>query len=235
MSRTQVALALILAMTTPVCALAQGAELAIRWDPADGGPKSLSEVQGKLGLADGKEKSFEVRYLAVDQPGGAVRAIARERRQKNGDVEAMYKLRGPETARASIEKSGCPLAATKPEFKLEYDVTWTLNPASPKHFQRVRALSWSCTVEASAEQTIPSSFHARPLPCASTMRRTKSGPVKMEHWTLPSGRQVFEVSMDAASPNEWMAFETAVAKPLVQAKARPLKQGMTELGSACPA
>jgi hypothetical protein len=80
-----------------------GAEYAVRWDAADGGPRDLDAVAALLRLSPRKTQQARVSFLSVAQPAGlpkGYRLIGRERIFVKSDgqekPEVMLKLRGPD-------------------------------------------------------------------------------------------------------------------------------------------
>jgi hypothetical protein len=221
--------ALMLGAST--CGLAAAAaEFSIRWDPAEGGPNSAAESLAALGLKTGRHDDFVVRYFAVRQPRDApaeFKAIARERRT-GSRVESTYKVRGPAPFPPSPSHLWkCPLKG-RAESKDEVDITWT-GDALPK-----RAYSRSCTAKADMAHALPPAYGAEPQGCTSKMHRVSGRGATLELWELPSGRQVFEVSVKGEdSAGDLETFQQRIVRPLMNRGARPLKDSKTELGSAC--
>jgi hypothetical protein len=218
-------------LSASTCGLAAAAaEFSIRWDPDEGGPNSVKESLATLNLKQGKHDDFVVQYFAVNQPSNAPadsEAIARERRRGH-HVEATYKSRGP--ARFPADPSylwKCPLKGPE-ESKTEVDITWT-GDALPR-----RAYSQSCTANADMAHAMPTAYGAKPLGCTSKMHRFSDSGVTLEHWELPSGKQVFEASVKGVdSASDLKAFEKRIVSPLLDRGVRPLKDSKTELGSSC--
>ena len=209
---------------------AAAAEFSLRWDPAEGGPKSAKESLAALSLKHDKQDDFVVQYFAVNQPGNAragFKAIARERRTGN-HVEATYKVRG--TAPFSANPSylwECPLKGPA-ESKNEIDITWTGDELP------IRTYSQSCTAKADMAHAMPTAHGAKPLGCSSKMHRFSEHGIKLELWKLSSGRQLFEVSVTGQdSAADLKTFQKRIVSPLLSRGVKPLKNSKTELGSAC--
>jgi len=213
------------------CGLAgAAAEFSIRWDPAEGGPKSVKESLAALSVKHAKQDDFVVQYFTIDQPGSApadFKAIARERRTGN-HIEATYKFRGPVPFPANPSYVWeCPLKGPAAS-KNEVDITWT-GDELPK-----RAYSRSCTANADMAHAMPTAYGAKPLACTNEMRRFSDHGVTLELWELTSGKQVFEVSIKGEdSASDLKTFQERIVSPLVNRGVRPLRDSKTELGSAC--
>lgn len=213
-------------------ALAAGAaEFAIRWDPAEGGPGTLEAIAETLRLPNGKRKTFEVRYFAVKQPSGApegASAIARERLSE-GRMESMYKLRSPVAfpARGPQADWRCPFKV-EAKRQNEVDVGWSVKGVPKKNYSR------SCEAGGHIADLLPARFMAQPLDCTSSMLRLTSERIKIERWSLPGGRQAFEVSTNGRDTDaDLEAFAARVVRPLLAHGVRPLTQSKTQLGSSC--
>lgn len=122
----------------------------------------------------------------------------------------------------------CPLIGNF-ESKAEIDVSWT-GDKIPK-----RSFSLSCSVEKSTfSNALPTGYSAIATNCESKVERHKAGNLKIERWTLPFGKQVFEVSLEGDDTQvDLQNFETQVVKPLLEHKISPIKDSKTELGSQC--
>lgn len=148
-STRQVALAAGLVVLSSISLAASRAEFAVRWDPANGGPKSLKDVLTILKVHDAKSAQFDVNYLTVEpraKPPEGYAIIGRER-EASGETEATYKIRGPEPLPAALANWTCPLQGGD-SGKTEIDVTWT-GEAAPK-----RSLSMSCSVDGAKLSTV---------------------------------------------------------------------------------
>lgn len=210
-------------------ATAPGAEYAVRWDSAHGGPADLDSVAARLGLSPRKTQQARVSFLEVVQPAGlplGYRLIGRERifvtAQDQHKPEVMLKLRGPDPW-PELLTHWPPRLGHRAELKFEVDVSWLGDAAK-------RALSMSLTVEdAVAEQVLPTALSMRRPPAHSRMLRHKfDGDITAEHWQLPGGRSVFEVSMGGADDEAALArFVSQVVRKLPDIQ--PLPGGMTDL------
>lgn len=210
---------------------ADQAAYAIRWDPAQGGPKSTHQAFDALGLTHGDNKTYVVRRYTVPQPAAAppgYGAVARERTSVS-DSDATYKLRGPTPPTAALVKAWkCPLAG-KAARKHEVDVGWT-GDATPR-----LAHSLNCTVDAPAKKAFPKKLGAVPAACTSRMDRIRKGDVKAEQWTFADGRQILEVSLGEAKDSAAALDDVRrrIVEPLLTHGVQPLRDSKTELGGAC--
>src|SRR5437899_9409296 len=116
------------------------AEFSIRWDPAEGGPKTIEEVAVLLQLPDGKRKKSEVRYFSVRQPPDAVAGqstvIVRQRSSGHA-TESMYKQRSvvPFSGADPLVGWECPFPArANAKAKSEVDVGWTAEGGTKKSY-----------------------------------------------------------------------------------------------------
>lgn len=205
------------------------AEYAVRWDSAHGGPTDLATVATMLGLSPLRTQQARVSFLGVAQPAGlplGYRLIGRERvfvkSQGQEKPEVMLKLRGPDPW-PELLTDWPPRLGHRAELKFEADISW-LGDATK------RALSMSLTVDdALAEQVLPTTLSMRRPPAHSQMLRHRfDGDITAEHWQLPGGRSVFEVSMGGADDDAALdRFVSQVVRKLK--RIRPLPGGMTEL------
>lgn len=223
--------ALAWACLSPVALAADAAEYALRWEPADGGPRSVEEVAAVLRLPEGKRKQFEVRYFTVAQPSGlppGASVIVRER-SSGGETESMYKLRSSsplpgETLTAAL-RCGFPAAT---ERKSEVDVGWSAEGVPRTNY------SHSCTAEGFVRTVMPAGMEARPSACSSKVLRQQAKGVKIERWTLPDGTLALEVSWNGKNrPKDLDQFTTRIVQPLLFRGVKPLRESKTELGSRC--
>ncbi|MDM0103598.1 hypothetical protein QTH97_01540 [Variovorax sp. J22R24] len=210
------------------------AEYAIRWDPAESGPRSIAEVQAALKLPGaGKQKRFEVRYFVVTPPPGTPQdasVIARER-STGGKTESMYKLRSPTPLAATGPQAQwqCPFARkTRPKSKDEVDIGWTAEGVPRKNY------SLSCDADGFLKALLPARFEARPVGCANDVLRQEVDHITIERWHLPGDRMAFEVSWKASdSDADLEQFTRRVVRPLREAGAKALQESKTGLGSHC--
>jgi hypothetical protein len=229
MKRSGLAAACLLAASAAQAAA--DAEFAIRWDPAEGGPATIEAVAEALRLPEGKRKSFEVRYFSVKQPADAppgASAIARER-LSGGEMESMYKLRSPVAFPAHGPQADwrCPFKVDA-KRQMEVDIGWSAEGVTKTNH------SLSCEADGRIADLLPAGFMAKPLDCTSSMLRMSSRGIKIERWSLPGGRQAFEVSTNGKNTGTGRkAFASGVVQPLIGRGARPLQQSKTQLGSAC--
>jgi hypothetical protein len=215
-------------------------EVAVRWNPAQGGPKTAVATWAALGLAPGEQEEFEVRYFEIIK-GPPVpenfSAIGRER-QRLGDhrFELTYKMRGESQLPASptLANWTCPVGGTD-DRKDEADVSFVGGG------NRRDAQSRSCTVESFTKPpAIPNALEVRLNNCSSKTVRLKRSDkkvdTKVEEWHLPTGETLIEVSWSGKrSLIEADDFERRVVGTLTAGKdqIRPLVDSKTALGSAC--
>lgn len=229
MKRAGIAAACMLAATTVLAAA--DAEFAIRWSPTEGGPATIEAIAEALRLPEGKRKTFVVRYFTVKKPDGApagATAIARER-LSDGEMESMYKLRGPAAFSAGGAKTGwrCPFKVDA-KRQSEVDIGWSAEGVPKKNY------SLSCEADGHIADLLPARFKARPIGCTSDVLRMTADHIKIERWTLPGGAQAFEVSANGKDTDaEQEAFAARVVRPLIERGVQPLKQSKTQLGSRC--
>lgn len=227
---------LLAASIVVVCGARSGApadpaEYAVRWNPAEGGPKTSSAILCALDdTFTGDVDEYEIRYFDVKAPADApahAKTILR-RRVKNGTKhELTLKYRGDD----QLASPSCALPEPD-ESKSEVDVTVT-SADEPR-----RAFSFSCTVKSKTGPIAPPpALEAHPRPCGSTMRRreTKRLKAKVEEWRLPNGTTMMEVSREGHDTTEELAaFKDKIVALLLDAGIRPLDASKTELGSDCP-
>ena len=217
-------------------------EVAIRWDPSQGGPQSAEAAWVALGLATGERSEYEVRYFQVLKgpalPEG-FDVIGRERRRLvPANYEVTYKVRGASGTALSppLAQWVCPLGKTK-DRKDETDLVY-VGGEQPRE-----AMSRSCTIDSkNGFPPIPSDLTVRRNECSSMLVRLKRSddPVvgvdlKVEEWRLRSGRKVIEVSVsgprNAVDVNQFQL--RVVDKLMTQHAVRPLSDSKTQLGSTC--
>ncbi|MGJ7507379.1 hypothetical protein [Variovorax sp. GT1P44] len=215
----------------PLALAANEAEYALRWEPTDGGPRSVEEVAAVLKLPPGKQKQFEVRYFTVAQPSGlppGASVIVRER-SSDGETESMYKLRSeaPMQGDAVTESLRCGFPAAT-ERKSEVDVGWSAEGVPRKNY------SLSCTADGLVGTVKPPNLEAQPTGCSSKVLRQEAKGVKIERWTLPDGTLALEVSWNGKNrPKDLDRFTDRIVRPLLGQGVKPLRESKTELGSRC--
>jgi hypothetical protein len=223
------ALALVLfPMLSPSRASAapKAAEYAIRWNIAEGGPKTIETTLDVLSLKGAASDQYEVQYFSFtppkDAPSGFT-AILRQRR-KGKKFELTFKYRGDRT----LATWTCPLSPTPSEQKQEVDVSILGSEVS-------RAHSLSCTVESKSAPVVPpEGLAARPMTCTSKVTRVKAGDVKLEKWQFPGDITIIEVSQKGDdSPADLKKFQDDLATPLIKGGIRPSAWSKTESGSSC--
>ncbi len=210
---------------------AADAEYAIRWNPAQGGPKTADDAVAVLrDKAKGDSDTFVIQYLEVQKPPSdaplRAKSILRQR-EGDGKYELMFKYRGTEP----LVSPKCALQ-TASDPKDEVDVSLLGAGELPK-----RVYSFSCKVVSERGPVMPpSELEAKLIPCSSTMtrRKTKRTMAKIEEWHLPGGSVVLEVSRKGSDAEpDLRTFQKEIAGPLLAAGINPSDTSKTELGSAC--
>jgi len=207
------------------------AELAVRWDPKDGGPRSLEDVVRLLNLAPGREEALRVTYFRIQSPGDAspeLQFIARERSTESGTT-ATYKLRGPARLRgsAAFQTWACPFSRPQATHA-GFDLTWVAEGAPVRDYAR------SCDASGKMADALPARYAAKDSGCTADVRRWVSGHLKIERWSFAGGRSVLEVSVNASdSPIAISEFRDHAVRPLIAAGARALPASKTEMASTC--
>ncbi len=210
-----------------------GAEYALRWDPAAGGPATLEAAWAALGLAAPAEKdkeTFSIRYyeIAPVQPvPSGYRAILR-RREEDGKATLSWKLRrvdrgGPDTFTTATP---CPFGTA---FATEVDVTLGAGEALRK------TLSRTCERKGGVDLQVDRALVVREPSCAIAMRRwTTPDKLKVEEWPLPGGRTILEVSRKDGDTDEALAqFRGRVARLIESHGVIPDLENKTE-AARCP-
>lgn len=206
-------------------------EFAVRWDPAEGGPRDAGEVAKAFRWRVKDESTYVVRYYRATTASDAyagMQVVIRERRSRER-TELTFKLRSdrPMVGLPDLDLWTCPLGG-KAHPKDEIDVSFT----GAADVRRIH--SRSCTVELDGEGSeIVSKLNARPLPCTSRMRRLRADDYKVEEWSLPNGTRLIEVSRNGRDRQDEMAqFGRAIVEPLHRLGARPAARSKTA-GSEC--
>jgi hypothetical protein len=196
-------------------------EYAFRWNPAQGGPKNVSEVASLSGENFETPESYTVRYYQVEQKGN-VRTFLRERTRADLENEA------PEFRLKFRSDSPFPDSATCPfSMKFSYETDGTF--ITPDSMMTLYSLS--CTGEG---VVWAQKLHGKAFPCASEMIRYEGKNFRLEQWTLPAGDTLFEISRKQKIGKEVNpAFEKAL-QAMWKAGARPDASSKSELGSRCP-
>lgn len=213
-------------------AAAQDAELAVRWDPRQGGPATPQEALRELRLKASPPRRFEVHYFEFTPPAGLPPGFdpILRKRLSDGQAELTFKLRGdaPLPARPTLKHWACPLGATR-DRKDEVDITFV------EAGRVLKAHSRSCSVE-SRDPALqpPAALQASPKGCGSTMTRLQSGKLKIEQWQLADGTTLLEASRPGKHTEASMrAFEHRVLKPLLALKVQPLQRSKSAIGGDC--
>lgn len=205
------------------------AEYAVRWDPAHGGPQTAKAVMDLLGKPEADSDRYEVVYLSVTAPSSSppgYESILRERKKGATKFQLTFKYRGPRPFPGGSDWL-CPLPGSV-ERKDEVDVSIVLE-GDPR-----RTYSRSCTVKSGdGPVVIPIGLNAKRPACSSKMLRLEAGGLKVEEWQL-GGETVIEVSRSGLDTlADLDSFRNDVVGPLVKAKAKPVGQSKTELGTSC--
>jgi len=222
MTRDALLLTLVACSPSTRAAEPHKAEYATRWDPAQGGPRSASEVSEALGLPAATETEYDVQYYDAPPPASAPAnavTIVRERTKAGGATQILVKFRLRRPLRASWI---CPMSDAKRSE--EVDVSFGAGGRT------TRVYSYACAVKAEAP---PPSLNAVPKRCALTMTRSPVGGLKIESWALPGGRSLLEVSRSATNSETELARFQAIYQRLAQAGVKPTATSKTELGSRC--
>ena len=223
------ALVVVLLVAATARARADGAEYAVRWDPAAGGPVNVEAITKALGSQASAADVRTVRYFKVvaypsARPGWE--PILRERSSDKG-TEVTWKMRADGPVGAALRV--CPLVG-RSEEKPEIDIT-----IPDAEGGRRISHSWSCSVEGTIETALPAAIQAQQQGCASTMTRWKAPDgIKIEHWSLDNGTAFAEVSWVgrfAQKDRAW--FTDHVVRPLLDAGIKPLTGSKTELATRC--
>ena len=211
-------------------AQAAGAEYAIRWDTAKGGPADLAAAAKALDmpLDTGKNQAMTVTYYTVgqapaDAPAGFEVSLRERLRPK---AETTLKYRG--TAALPAGTWTCPLPgklADPPKDEVDISVLQKSEET---------ANSRSCTVNGTVAGLDPAKFKPAKKGCTATMRRVKFDALTIEEWKLDTGGVLIEVSANATTePKDLAAFRARVADKLLAKGINPLAKGMSQLGTAC--
>jgi hypothetical protein len=212
------------------------AEFAIRWNPSNGGvktiPKTAKEVINLLALPHPKVDEYEVSYFSIATPSDIPKGysvIARQR-TKGQRTQLMIKYRGdsplPETY--SYNTWQCALG-TNAERKYEVDVTLLLEEKTK------RTYSLSCSLRDDGKITFPSNLNAKQLGCKSKMLRYESNGIKIEEWTFyPGEEKIIEVSKSGQdNNNDFNEFKTKAASKLISSGIQPLESSKSATGTDC--
>jgi hypothetical protein len=234
----RVGTAAVLAMSCSVAPMvaawaAKGsAEYSMRWDPAQGGPRSAEDTLLKLGLHASKRSMFEVQYFDIVTPADAPPGFdAIMRKRSNGQVAQLtFKLRGASAWPQDLPSKpwNCPLPRPH-ERKEEADIAFLAAD------QVSRAHSRSCThTSTRLDVQVPAVLQPRPSGCKSRMTRLEAGKLKVERWRMADGSTLLEVSRIGADDAQASAdFRDQVVKPLLALQALPVQRSKSAIGSDC--
>lgn len=209
-----------------------GAELAFRWDPAEGGPKTVAQTLEVLGASQKTPERYRVTYLKVEhfpELAGFCSILRQRTRVDKDEYQITFKFRGdsPLPPRTAAGEWTCPVGQTG-ESKDEVDVTVLADT-------EVRKYSRSCTVEADAAPPLPASFGATLERHESTMLRAKADGNVVEEWHLPDGSVTVEVSAKGPGDAQQVAsFRKLVVDRLAAAGAKPSAGNKSESSAYCP-
>ena len=200
------------------------AEYAVRWEAADGGPKTAQEVMATLKKASTSAETYVVQYFDFtppEVPAGS-KPILRRRTKESGKPKLTFKYRSDQPLAAWT----CPLPYPV-EKQEEVDVSFGAAKAVK------RAFSYSCDKKDAADP--PAELRATPEACASTMTRLESDNLKVEEWRMPGNALMIEVSQKGPNSKKALkAFRQHVVAPLLKAGIKPSDRSKTEIGSRCP-
>lgn len=206
----------------------KGAEYAVRWNPAEGGPATPAEALAFLGARTSAGGECAVRYFDFAAPAGAPAGTTAILRQRDcgegaGDVRLKYR-----SARPLGSDWHCPADAG---YRQKAEVDIGFGESAP-----ARVYSYSCTLPVTQP---PASLHASPKPCASRMTRYDGDApgcpgCRVEAWRLPDGSVRLEISQTAPNAVDALASFASVVGRLRARGARPVDESKTELGSRCP-
>jgi hypothetical protein len=246
MRRTALCL-LSVAVLVPTAVPAQPSQnpspaVAIRWDPAEGGPRSAEEAWAAIEWAASERTAYEVRYFKVlkgPAPPEGFDVNGQERRRVDPPkYEVTYKIRGASTTALTLPLSqwSCPLGKTK-DRKDETDLVYINNQQSRE------AMSRSCTIDAKAGfPPLPPDLTVQRNECSNMVVRLKrsddpvtGADLKVEEWRLRSGHRIIEVSVsgprNAVDVNKFKL--RVVDKLTIKHAVRPLSDSKAQLGSTC--
>jgi hypothetical protein len=211
---------------------AMDAEYAIRWNPADGGPKTVEETLEALadtslnGLQTYTVQYFEVRTPPSDAPQGATTILRGRSTGTKYELALKYRSVDP------LSVSTCGLPGVD-RSKYEVDVSLGGRSSSVTRFY-----SFSCQAASVAGPIAPPvELEARPSPCVSrvTRRNTRRTRSRIEEWRLQDGGVELEVSREGTdSEADLAAFKGEVADPLLAKGIKPSPRTKSEIGSTCP-
>jgi hypothetical protein len=217
-------LAATLAPPTPAAPEPKGAEYAVRWDPAKGGPANAAETLAFLGAPETTAVRYEIQFYDVPAPKDAPRdaaVILRRRTSEDGSTEIRLKYR----TSFPLSSWTCP----DPSYQAKAQVDVGFGADAPS-----RVNSYSCVLSATRP---PEDLSAVPKRCISQMVRydaTRTVGYKVEVWTLPDGSTRLEISRTAANSVDELARFAHLVETLVARGVRPLSESKTELGGRCP-
>ena len=199
------------------------AEYAVRWDPAEGGPRTPTEVARLLGLHDAVETSFDVRYYdapAVASAPDSARTIMRERVRQGGAPELIVKYRRGTPITGALT---CPL---EPEAtpSAQVDVGFGADDSV------IRVYSYTCELSG---ESFPPALHAVPRPCTIEVTRASAEGVKIESWSLAGGGALLEVSRVGRDSDKELGKFRRVVEKLTAAGVRPTMRSKTDIAGAC--
>jgi hypothetical protein len=210
---------------------AMDAEYAIRWNPAEGGPKTVEETVEALGDESmSRLQTFTVQYFDVrtppsDAPHGATTIL--RRRSIGTRYELALKYR-------SVDPLGVSKCALPGVDRSKYEVDVSLGE---RNTPARRFYSFSCEVASDAGPIAPPiELEARLLPCVSriTRRDTQRTRSRIEEWRLQGGGVELEVSREGTdSKADLETFEREVADPLLAKGIKASPGSKSEIGSAC--
>jgi len=226
-------MAAIMALTGAFSELsfAMNAEYAIRWNPAEGGPKTVEETLEALsdkslnGLRTFTVQYFDVRTPPSDAPRGATAILRRRSTGTRYELALKYRSVDP----LGVSKCGLPGVDRS---KYEVDVSLRGRNSPPTRFY-----SFSCETASDAGPIAPPmEFEARLSPCVSKVTRREAQRTRstIEEWRLQGGAVELEVSREGTdSTADLEAFEREVADPLLAKGIKASPRTKSEIGSTC--
>lgn len=197
------------------------AEYAFRWNPKEGGPASVEDVQRILGGKTKSTKVFSVRYHRIPRDKNwqtSAEAIFRERSRTGEKPEFRLKFR---SATPFERTDACPDGM---EFSYEADVTFKASDSVRKVF------SVSCS---GTDPNTAATLKTTPLSCQSTFTRYDSKHYRLEVWTFPNSASILEISHRSSNTAADRDRFGLLVGRLLHAGAEPSTDSKTDLGQNC--
>jgi len=210
---------------------AMHAEYAIRWNPAEGGPKTVEETLEALadkslnGLQAYTVQYFDVRRPPSDAPQGATTILRRRSTGTRYELALKYRSVDP----LGVSKCGLP-GVDRSKYEVDVSLGGRNSPAT-------RFYSFSCEAASNTGPVAPPmELEARLSPCVSrvTRRDTQRTRSRIEEWRLQGGGVELEVSREGTdSKADLETFEREVADPLLAKGIKASPRTKSEIGSTC--